>query len=556
MLKRSLSLPCFAFLLLESIILSGQPRLVFHMDKPFYVTGEVIWFNVYLPPHLKEETLLTITIYDEGGSEVDAFSLYSAKDPNIPGYYKIPYEWNSGYYRFVITGTEQSKAEPYELLTASIPIYNDLKEPPKAPNVELPTAVANPLNSLETCQIELVSAPKEVTPGDSLSIEFRVMDEKGKSLEAHASIAVIDADLSGREKTSGLNIFQGKSFPGEDFVLYGSPVVKGALFLQDGTPYLTNFFGAFDKGSNDFYYDISYDLNYFTLKLPRVFREMDLQFLDYQEEELEIQLLRLPSPGPWTGPELSYPPYVIEYLNRSAQRKKIYKLFQALETPLSFQVPDVEVNSWEPDRRFILDEYESFVDIPTLFFEISTPLKFRVLKEGGYEARMFNPEFGSRSFYPGSPLFILDGQLTRNDQFISTLDIELIDTLDLYYYFKELQEDFGILGYNGVVHIQTQGQGIQLPEEDPLYGIQLPGMQIPLEMYRSLPTHRTQNHPEIRPQQYWNAEVKTDSNGVGKIGFVQGKDLSTFGIEILVQAEDGTFGFTKSFYQVVPKSSP
>ena len=556
MLKRSKSLSCFILLILGSLYLSGQPRLVFHMDKAFYVTGEVIWFNVYLPPHLKNETLLTLSVYDEQGEELDAFSIYTENGAFIPGYYRIPHAWNSGYYRFVITGSEQSKAEPYELLTVGIPIYNDLKELPKALTVADREPIPNPLSSLKTCEVKFISIPEEVSPGDSLTIQFQVRDMQGKPLEANASVAVTDVELTGREETNGMTIFQGKTFPGEDFILSGTSIIKGALFLTDGTPYITNFFGAFDKAANDFYYDIAYNLNYFTLRLPRLYRNIDVQFLDFQEENLDIQLLGLPGPGPWTGPPLSYPPYVVEYLKRSTQRKKIYKLFQVLETPLAFQIPEVERKPWEPDRRFILNEYESFADLPSLFFEISTPLKFKVKKKGGYEARMFNPEFGSRSFYPEGPLFILDGKLTRNAPFIANLDIGLIDTLDLYYYFNGLKENFGILGYNGVVHIQTQGKGINLPAEDPFYSFQLPGLQIPLNAYKSMPINRGQNHPELKPQQYWNAEVKTDSKGVGKIGFVQGKDISTFGIEILVQAKDGTFGFIKSYYQVVPKSSP
>lgn len=530
----------------------GQPRLVFHMDKSFYVTGEVIWFNVFLPPHLNEETLLTVFIYDESGSQQDAFSIYSGNGTNIPGYYRIPYEWNSGYYRFVLVGSEKQSAEPYELLTQSIPIYNDLKEPPPNPPIEVAERVGDPLESLERCDVKLSVLQENIVPGDSVIIQFQVLDEGGQPMQANASVSVVDSELTGPGVAR--TILPGKTFPGEDFFLYGRPVLKGALFSKDGTPYLTNFLGAFDTETCDFYYDITYDLNYFTLSLPRVYRNVALQFLDFYEEELDIQLLALPSPGPWTGPNLPYSPQVKEYLQRSAQRKKIYKLFKTTEIPLSFQSFEVNKKTLEPDRRFILDDYESFSDLPSLFFEISTPLKFKSLKEGGYEAQMFNPEFGSRTFYAGKPLFIVDKKMTRNDQFIAELDIELIDTLDLFYYFKGLEENFGILGYNGVIQIQTQGKGVSLPPEDPFYAFQQPGLQVPLNTYENSPID--EEHPGLTPQQYWNAEVRTDPNGVGKIGFIQGKDLSTFKVEILVKAQNGTFGFAKSFYQVVPKSSP
>lgn len=270
--------------------------------------------------------------------------------------------------------------------------------------------------------------------------------------------------------------------------------------------------------------------------------------MDFLENNIDVQILTLPSPAPMSTPPPLYTPGIIAYLEASAQRKKIFKLFDAVETPLSSQLPNLPPDTWEPDRRFILDTYDDFESLPSFFQEISTPLKFKLTKEGGYEMGMFNPEFGARSFYPGTPLVLLDDKLTRNSQFIAELDVDLIDTLDLFYYFGELKEQFGLLGHNGLVHIQTHGPGIELPPEDLYFSYQVPAL-LPTLTDRQASSY-TSDIPHISPRQYWNAGLEVNEEGEGKINFVQGDYPGRFLIEICVQTQNGFFGRTQSFYTV------
>jgi len=249
---------------------------------------------------------------------------------------------------------------------------------------------------------------------------------------------------------------------------------------------------------------------------------------------------------------LFHTPGIQAYTRYSRKRKNIYRLFNTLETPLS-TLPDKSTQEpWVPDRRFVMREYERFSDLPTFFHEISTPLKIQAEPEGGFRVRMFNPETGSRQFYPGTPLCMIDGKLTRNGDFVATLDIDLIDTLELYYDFDKLRNTFGMLGYNGVVRITTYGASVQLPASESQYTLQVPGTLPALRSYASSPPKP--GVPALNPIVYWNAEVETDAGGGAQVQVILGDATGTLEVEWAFQDQDGNFWVEKSYIEVRPKT--
>ena len=551
MSKISLIVSWFFLWLLQPLAGTSQVHestLVLHLDKGFYVTGEVVWFKIYVPSRWEGQRFLTLDIFDEKGRGLETFGVSSEGESYIFGYFPIPYEWNTGWYRLRISGVQQKDSRPYELLEAQFPIFNDLKELPENISLRDPLAAAEKPGDLTLeCKVQMNPYPANISPGDSLEFSFRVTTEDGEPLSAHASVSVYDLALIGAEVWDGPNVFTGKVFP-EDFDVYGHPVVQGALFRPDGSPYLTNFFGAYEATHNWFHYDVSYNRHYFTQHFPVRYGSLEVQFMDFLEDDIDIQLLTLPNPDPISNPAPLFTPGIIEYLQASAKRKKIYKLFDAVETPLSPQIPSSPSNAWKPDRRFVMDTYEEFESLPSFFEEISTPLKFKLTQEGTYDMGMFNPEFGARNFYPGAPLVILNDKLTRNSQFVANLDMDLIDTLDLFFYFDGLREQFGLLGHNGVVRIQTHGPEMGLPLEDPYFAFPVPALLPPLANRYS--GSHAKDLPKISPMQYWNAEVEVNDGGVGKVSFVQGDYPGKFLVEICVQTQNGIFGRVQSFYTV------
>ncbi|MBK9491173.1 MAG: hypothetical protein IPO07_22080 [Haliscomenobacter sp.] len=163
---------------------------------------------------------------------------------------------------------------------------------------------------------------------------------------------------------------------------------------------------------------------------------------------------------------------------------------------------------------------------------------------------MYNP--GNFIDYPSAPIFILDGKVTRDADFIARLKTNQIEQIDLFYQPDQLFANFKAIGRSGVVNIRSKsGMAIPADEEADVFSIN--GLQTPVEFPTLLADQiRTKvGQPFFRPQVYWNPNLETDAQGLARFSFVQTDDWSHFQIEVLVQAENGAFGRGVAEYKVL-----
>jgi hypothetical protein len=241
---------------------------------------------------------------------------------------------------------------------------------------------------------------------------------------------------------------------------------------------------------------------------------------------------------------LPYTPGILEYLEQSRKRKKIYQLYAAVETKLQRAVSVLPVTEWETRRSYPVQDYERFPDLATFFQEVVWMVKFSSHK-GAYKAGMYNTaqleEFGH------APLFLLDNKATFDADFIARLKPADIDTIDLLYEPKLLRKHFPAIGSGGVIRIKTLRRNGVLPSEQeanifPLHGF-MPEAPFPgIEADAS--------GPELRPVLYWSPALRTDAQGKATIMFNHPDDRGDFIVEIVVQGPDGERGIDWFRYSV------
>ncbi len=259
-----------------------------------------------------------------------------------------------------------------------------------------------------------------------------------------------------------------------------------------------------------------------------------------------MQVRREAAPALPPAAPLSYDDAIRRYLEWSRQRKKIYQLFQEVEMPLSSDRPSPDTTTYRPDRHLRLADYTPMEDLPTFFREVATPLKYR-RQHGQYVALMFNPEM--RRFYHGSPLFIVDGQLTWDAHYVAQLDIGAIATIDLFFFADALRSHFSAFGRYGVVVIRSRTGGLQLPNAYRQNILSLDGLQVPVS-FPALPGDPQTDLPRFRPQLYWNPNVPTDEQGRATVEFRQSDALSTFQVSVVAHGSDGRSGAGVYRYEV------
>jgi len=525
---------CFLFLAPFGGQAQAGARAMVHVDKAFYVLGEAVWYSVALPGGADEPGLLEAVLYAPDGQPIDRYRL-ALEAGRAAGYQKLAYDWPAGRYRLLFYLYDRERRSRLPVTQVSLPVYDDLAATPEeAPSSDKPTTAA--LSGTLLVKIDLPAAPARA--GEMLRATFRVEDTQGRPVRATCSIAVTDATLSGREGPVGA---WGAPLPAglrPDSLLH----LQGQVTDSSGSAFPTPFLGAFLLPGEGLTITRPDRQGQFDMALPPFYGRGAVQLADYKGYPIRINL-DTPSALPPAAP-LLYDASVLQYLEWSRRRKKIYQLFQKVEMPIEAERPPGPNSADNPDQRLQLDDYTPMDDLVSFFREVTTPLKFR--RQGGHLiARMFNP--GVRRFYPGSPLFLLDGQATWDAEEIVQLDLSDLATIDLYFYADALRDHFGAFGRYGVVVIQSRSKALRLPETFQQNRFSVEGLQAPA-YFPALPDGGV---PRFRPQLFWAPSVQTDEEGLGVIEFRQSDALSTFRIDIVARAADGRIGTGVQSYQVV-----
>jgi hypothetical protein len=212
-----------------------------------------------------------------------------------------------------------------------------------------------------------------------------------------------------------------------------------------------------------------------------------------------------------------------------------------------------DFESLKADFSYVADEYIKFETVGDFFSELITPLKFRIVN-GTYEARMENPRSRDASFsnLPGKPLFIIDGKITRNADFIARSSWSNVRRVDIFYIAEKLRKQFNILAQGGVVRIETNIPQFNLPENEledvfTVNGLTPGGTFIPFETGTSSAEIRLPNF--IMPT-YWAPDVEAGKNGKATVQFKQGDDASNFVLEVIAQGANGKKGHATVKYIV------
>ncbi|MCB0689849.1 MAG: hypothetical protein KDC53_25085, partial [Saprospiraceae bacterium] len=148
----------------------------------------------------------------------------------------------------------------------------------------------------------------------------------------------------------------------------------------------------------------------------------------------------------------------------------------------------------------------------------------------------------------GPPLFIIDGKMTRDADFVARLPISAVETVELFLDAPKLRSSFQAIGVSGVVRITTSIANLKLPEADAgnihtIYGLQ-PKAHFPGFNAQVLTDQK--HEPFFRPQLFWNPDIPVGPDGMASTTFVQSDDTGPFLIEVVFQTADGRRG-TKSF---------
>lgn len=514
-----------------------------HFDKSFYVTGEVVWYQLYLPPHTQgKDFSINLTIFNEKGIEIDRTFIATEGKTICNGHYALPFDMEAGMYRFLFTALDD-RYHVQELALAAIPIYNDLKPLPADLTVgdaggspDVPALLPNDL--IVTIRLATNAPPRA---GQPVQLEIAVTDKNGNPVIAQGSISVADDALTGGRVYSGATIHHGFSLPPAIKCLPGIHRA-GTVLDASGSPFSTPLLLALDVETSKLHFTKSDEKGRFHLQLPAYYGVRDIQMLERDGKEIKVvwQTPTLPA----IAQPLRYTPGILDYLDNSRKRKKIYQLYSTVETDLRPEVPAASKLRLTADRSFYMPDYERFPDLATFFQEVVWMVKFTP-KKGRYTARMY--DLVRLKEFESPPLFLIDNKATFDADFIARLGPSDIETIDLLSDTKLLRQHFPALGSGGLVRINTLRHNQNLPPAEagnitPLQG---------LTLRATFPaTHPDDAKPHLNPLLLWQPALATNAQGVATVNYLQSDDRSTFCATVVVQSDEGRRGVGRFCYAV------
>ncbi len=538
-----------ALLLIGAIsILSGQAYL--HTDKSFYVAGEVIWYKLYLPEPFNEKNLaVRVDVTDSNGVLRESYFLKSQGKTYLHGYYKTPYTLVQGYYDFRFFVAEEQGMTEKPLAVFGVPVYNDLQTPVANGTPDPVIAGSDPMPPQGGLVIELSPVQSTVHPGGTVDMSISVRDENGEAVDANMSVSVIDRNLiksAQNEMVRGAEIEDQLQYIPLSSTLYHSGKIVG----DNGEPLQGNVLGVYSSTENRMFYTKSNDEGDFIIGLPDYKGKKPVQMIGFIfEEHPSIHIVRNERHDPKSVGMPVYNEEIENYFEASRKRKKIYQFFKVEESPIQVEVPEIDVKQLKPNGTFNIKEYEDFRNIAEFFNElINSQLDFPKNRDGTFSARMYNPEGrGNIRHFTGDPIFIIDGKITRNADFIGKMSLDGIESVDLYFITKSIRDDFGTFGNSAFVFIHTTLPEINIPEEEEEDIFIVSGIQPEGKFLEGRSGVGDGYVPVFRPVIFWDPEVVVN-NGKTEISFEQSDDVSDFEVIVVAQDAYGNLGSTSYRY--------
>ena len=195
-----------------------------------------------------------------------------------------------------------------------------------------------------------------------------------------------------------------------------------------------------------------------------------------------------------------------DIINDASLRKDIHTYFsiQTFDTE-----PPVRINKFdkeEAQKSYIIKNYKKFSDLKTFCLENDIPLTF-MNKNNEYKAILSPSATYSKAFGVSweKPLFLLDGRICKNIKQISTLKMEDIVQVNIYFDTKETKEWMSAFGNQGIITISTKEPKHNLKEMGVLT---LSGLQPKITPIEELKQNALiLDLPFLSPTIYWKTQI-------------------------------------------------
>ena len=487
--------------------LNAQPeQLVAHFNQDWYLAGEDVYFSVYrTDPDTANwrSTVLHLVVSNDAGAVVRR-QRYPLEGNSVNGEVHLPLGWSEGFYYFNFYTLWNLNYAPEQQLTVRLPVYNSLLEPSQRKTV-LPSETANNTVPEEVLPVKIVPASDHsILTGSILSFTLSTIDASVEQVSV--SVTQLDRQTNAPQLPAPVgeaseNSFQAKYAPETGLIIQGE-----IRALTDGKPQPTDYLGiSFVEDRNLRWTNAPGGV--FRVAPDPFFGERTLQYFDGNPFHDPLVRVKLTPPVLPELPTTEYRPRrdstVVAALKLDRRRRELRQLFgqqPERRDPLPFDPND----NFTPQNIYFTKDYIQFESLIDFLEEVTLA---RMKTERGYAASMklYNPNL--KRHFNGSPVYIVDNYLTFKEEDVLRIDYSDIKSVELFTDLRVLQEQFKLLGANGVVRFTTKSGDLPGSITNAANNYKLEGFHFvkPFQRIPSNPTLGTV--PDFQSQLFWQADV-------------------------------------------------
>ncbi|CAN5188537.1 hypothetical protein BH23BAC1_BH23BAC1_49410 [soil metagenome] len=520
-------------------------QLYIHIDKSFYSNGENIWYKIYILNNGKEQDFSKVVYVDflSSNGKLILQQKLKVKGRIAYGDIALPLDIEEGYYYLKASTIWNKNFNSQNNYLVKVPIYSEWEEASHQ-TIQEQVELNNEISSIYSSHSQGISIAPEKSPykrNELVTINFKATDKTGKPVKANLSVAVTEKDLIPEPNSYGIiyrkaaledskeneNIIQ-KKYTKEQGLR-----IKG--FISDpatGDPLNTRFLSIYTPGISEFK-SSEIEKGILDHTLPDFYGTQIIQFHNFDPYQNTIPKVKIEkNDWNWENQEIKmdYPsrdPTIEKYLEAARLRRKINEVFE-VKDQVDISVAKTGLSNFTGDKVFLMKDYHLMKDVEEfirIFF-----FKTRIKEKGGKKSVILY-NYDSKYNFMESPWYLLDGYLTRDENFLLKIPLKNVEKIEIFYRTKTLSGQFDALMIrSGVLAIHTKEKGLLLPKLDLGNNVEVTGYYSPRKFKIPIVNEPYEEHPDFRPLIYWNPEIITDENGMATITFQASSSIGDFNI--------------------------
>jgi len=519
----------------------GQRQECFFIqfDKSFYISGETIWFKVYLlndSSEVKSRILHVDLISHQNETIVRQKLLIDNGTSN--GSITLPLDSEEGYYRFRAYTHYNLNFKPVFIYETTIPIY----QPDKEDFLHSDQIIMAKTHLSGAAGISIVSDKEIYKPRDSLTISLQINGSDDTGGAGNFSISVVPLEITSHEFQSHNHSECGEGNLSRDQLI----APERSLFLEgklqdpktkiNVTSALVSIY--MDKTSQ-LREGSSWEGNIKVL-IPDYWGPGIFQILNHDPRHPSVLEFIAESGSKFESPyyNIDLPvrtPIVIKYMDQLEKRRKIIELFDLYK---SQEIKYSKVSAIKPDAVYRMKDYKQIFSLEQFINEAINNVRVRTI-DGVKTVRLFNREKGN--LFEDHPWYIVDGFFTFDEKEI--LNIQYTDIIEIRLYAKTstITENFErFMSGNGVIEIVTRDVKFTRKLKNNPNVVEIDGFSLQQSFSNTLRLTESKTTPDLRGVIYWSPNVLTNEQGQGQITIPLSDDTGKFAIVVV-----GTTNFHK-----------